>query len=217
MTRTLFLLTAIALCALGSYAVWAQDARMNFFVTSVGLGNGADLGGLTGADQHCQMLAEAVGAGDRTWHAYLSTSPVLGQAAAVNARDRIGIGPWYNVLGVAIAEDVADLHSENNNFTKETALTEQGEMVMGVGDTPNQHDILTGSTEDGSAFFDGEDHTCQNWRSSGAGSAQVGHSDRRGRGEGISPWGSAHGSRGCSQEDLEASGGAGLFYCFARN
>ena len=214
--RMLFLLAVVALCVVGSYAVWAQDARMTFFVTSVGLGNGADLGGLTGADQHCQMLAEAAGAGGRTWQAYLSTSVAIGQPG-INARARIGVGPWYNAKGVAIAQNVIDLHSENNDLTKETALTEQGEMVNGVGDTPNQHDILTGSQADGTTFFDGEDHTCQNWTSSGAGSAQLGHSDRRGRGEGVSPWGAAHDSRGCSQEDLQATGGAGLFYCFARN
>ena len=211
MKRMTVLLAALTLAVVGSYSALAQDARMSFFVTSTGLGNGANLGGLAGADQHCQMLAQAAGTGGRTWRAYLSTS------AAVNARDRIGQGPWYNAKGVAIAQNVANLHSEDNNLTKETALTETGEMVMGVGDTPNQHDILTGSQADGTAFSDGEDHTCQNWMGSGADSAQVGHSDRRGRGEGVNPWGAAHGSRGCSQENLQASGGAGLLYCFATN
>ena len=214
--RMMFLFTVAALCVVGSYALWAQDTRMNFFVTSVGLGNGGDLGGLDGADQHCQMLADAAGAGDRTWRAYLSTQRAGVGQPGINARARIGAGPWYNAKGVAVAENVIDLHGENNNLTKETALTEKGEMVNGVGDTPNQHDILTGSQADGTAFFDDEDHTCQNWTSSGEGSAQVGHSDRRGRGEDVSPWSAAHASRGCSQSDLEASGGAGLLYCFAR-
>lgn len=191
-----------------------QDQPMSYFITSVGLGNGADLGGLAGADRHCQTLAEAVGAGDREWRAYLSTITAAGEPA-VNARDRIGSGPWYNSKGVMVAAGVADLHSDNNELSKENSLTEEGDVVSGRGDQPNMHDILTGSQLDGTAFT-GEGYTnCDNWTSSGAGSARVGHHDRVGGGDNPTSWGSAHNSRGCSQENLRSSGGAGLFYCFA--
>jgi len=193
---------------------------LSFFVTSEGIGQGADLGGLTGADAHCQKLATAVGAGGKTWHAYLSTQAVDGQPA-VNARDRIGQGPWYNVKGAAVAKSVADLHGDSldaarlgNNLSRTTALTEKGESIKGAGDKPNQHDILTGSQTDGTAYADGADHSCKNFTSSTAeGSAQVGHFDRTGGGN--TSWNSAHGSKGCGQENLISTGGAGLFYCFA--
>ncbi len=211
----------IALCALPIAAQQPPAARqpMSFFVTSVGSGNGANLGGLAGADKHCQQLAAAAGAGSRTWHAYLSTSAEEGKPA-VNARDRIGSGPWYNAKGASIAKNLADLHGDTldqarmgNTLTKATALTEKGEPVKGVGDTPNQHDMLTGSQLDGRAFTDGADHTCKNWTGNGQGVAQLGHHDRTG-GPGIS-WNAVHPSRGCSQENLVSTGGAGLFYCFA--
>lgn len=193
---------------------------LGFFVTSTGIGKGADLGGLVGADAHCQKLATAVGAGNKTWHAYLSTQAANGQPA-VNARDRIGSGPWYNVRGAKVAKDVADLHGDElvaarygNNLSRTTALTEKNESVKGAGDKPNEHDILTGSQTDGRAFTDVADHTCSNYTSSvTTGSAQVGHFDRTGGGN-IS-WNAAHGSRGCSQENLVKTGGAGLLYCFA--
>ncbi len=192
----------------------ADDRPMSFFLTSTGPGNGADLGGLSGADQHCEMLASEVGAGERTWRAYLSNSATENEPA-VNARDRIGSGPWYNAAGALVAEDVDHLHAEDNLPSKEVSLNEQGEMVNGRGDEPNRHDILTGSRLDGTAFTDGADHTCGNWTSSGEGSAQVGHHDREGGGENPTSWNSAHGSRGCSQADLQGTGGDGLFYCFA--
>ena len=199
--------------------VLAQDSSdMTCFVTSVGSGSGADLGGLEGADQHCQELAEAAGAGDHTWRAYLSTQEGDGEPA-VNARDRIGTGPWQNAEGVVIASDVEELHGENN-LNKETALTEAGEVVNGRGDSPNRHDILTGSQPDGTAFDGSEDRTCSNWTSSGEGAAMVGHHDRQGlRDDAPSrSWNASHPSRGgCSQEALEGTGGAGLFYCFAEN
>ena len=160
------------------------------------------------------MLATAVGLGNRPWHAYLSTSASGGQVA-VNVRDRIGEGPWYNAKGIRIAQNVADLHSDTNNLTKATQLNEKGDVVNGRGDSPNRHDILTGSQLDGTAFSGDADTTCQNWTSSGAGSARVGHHDRTGGGEHPSSWNSAHGSRGCSQENLQGTGGDGLFYCFA--
>jgi hypothetical protein len=211
---------------LGAYLVAAQQPPapqqpMSFFVTSVGLGNGANLGGLAGADRHCQALATAAGAGAKTWHAYLSTSASGGQAA-VNARDRIGSGPWYSAKGGRIAQNVGDLHGDTieqarlgNNINKTTAISEKGEPIKGVGDTPNQHDILTGSQPDGRAYADGADHTCGNWTSGAAGTAQLGHHDRTGGGN--TSWNSTHPSRGCSQENLVATGGAGLLYCFAIN
>ena len=214
MRLTTAFLAAALVATFGAFTTPAQETGMSFFITSVGPGNGADLGGLAGADQHCQQLAAAAGAGDRTWRAYLSTSAADGEAA-VNARDRIGQGPWYNAEGVMIAESVDDLHSDNNNLTKETQLNESGAIVNGRGDDPNRHDILTGSQLDGTAFPGTEDHTCQNWTSSGEGSAQVGHHDRDGGGDNPTSWNSAHGSQGCSQEALRGSGGDGLFYCFA--
>jgi hypothetical protein len=193
-----------------------QSAKMNFFITSVGMGKGADLGGLDGADRHCAQLAYAVGAGDRTWHAYLST-PATGNTTAVNARDRIGKGPWYNAKGELVAQSVAELHSENNKLGKQTSLSEKGAVVNGRGDTPNTHDMLTGSTLHGMAYPKGDDTTCSNWTSGadGTGAARLGHFDRQGGGENPTSWNSAHLSRGCSQPNLQASGGAGLFYCFA--
>ncbi len=208
--------TAVALAGVAGLAS-AQQADMGFFVTSIGSGKGADYGGLAGADQHCQKLAAAVGAGGRTWHAYLSTQ-AAGSTAAVNAKDRIGKGPWKNAKGAVVAKDVAELHG-NNNLTKQTALTEKGMVVNGRGDTPNEHDILTGTQPDGAAFSDAADKTCGNWTKSGDGSAVVGHSDRTGLD--TSPpalsWNSSHGSRGCSLDQLKASGGAGYLYCFAAN
>ena len=210
MTKAIVLLLGALL--LGAQPV--QDHPMSFFITSAGPGNGADLGGLEGADRHCQALAEAVGAGDLTWRAYLSTIATETQPA-VHARDRIGTGPWYNAKGVMVAKDVEDLHSEDNNMNKETGLTEKGDMVNGRGDSPNMHDILTGSNLDGTAFT-GEGYTnCGNLTSSGEGSAQVGHHDRTGGGQNPTSWNSAHGSRGCSQANLQGTGGNGLFYCFA--
>jgi hypothetical protein len=191
-----------------------QGAEMSFFITSVGPGMGADLGGLAGADRHCQTLADAVGAGDRTWRAYLSTTASAG-GATVHARDRIGTGPWHNAKGVMIAEDLDRLHGEDNDLTKETALSEMGEVVKGRGDQPNMHDILTGSNLDGTAY-EAEGYTnCDNWTSGGEGSARVGHHDRTGGGDHPTSWNSAHNSRGCSQENLQSTGGNGLFYCFA--
>jgi hypothetical protein len=191
---------------------------MSFFVTSVGLGKGADLGGLAGADAHCQMLAAAAGRGNSTWHAYLSTQG----AGAVNARDRIGAGPWANAKNQQIAANVAELHGDTlelarmgNRITKTSALSEKGEMLNGVGDTPNEHDILTGSQPDGRAYTDAADHTCGNWTSSGMGTAQLGHFDRMGGGN--ASWNSVHPSQGCSQPNLVATGGAGKLYCFAIN
>jgi hypothetical protein len=200
--------------ALGTIPAHAAD--MTFFVTSVGLGNGADLGGLAGADKHCQSLASAAGAGKRTWRSYLSTQ-ASGGAQAVNARDRIGSGPWQNAKGVVIARSVDDLHSDANNLTKETALSEKGEVISGRGDKPNRHDILTGSMPDGRAPTDEKNLTCGNWTQSGEGAALVGHHDRIGlRDDAPSrSWNSSHPSRGCSQDALRSSGGDGLLYCFA--
>ncbi|MGD9615177.1 MAG: lectin [Alphaproteobacteria bacterium] len=199
-----------------------QAPNMTFFVTSAGPGKGADLGGLEGADRQCQTLAQAAGAGGKTWRAYLSTQAVDG-AAAVNARDRIGAGPWQNFKGEAVAKSVDDLHSDQNKITLETALTERGTIVAGRGYTPNYHDVLTGSQPNGRAFPPNEDRTCRNWTSSTAGAAMVGHHDRKGlRDDAASKsWNSSHPSRGpdggCSQNDLRSTGGNGLFYCFAAN
>ena len=193
----------------------AQDDAMSFFVTSEGSGNGGDLGGIDGADAHCQALASAAGAGDKTWRAYLSAEAEAGgpHRSTFSARMRIGDGPWYNADGVMVASDADDLHN-SPNISGATALDENGDEIAGFGDSPNRHDILTGSMADGTAFFpDDDDHTCNNWTSSGEGSAAVGHSDRMGGGN--TSWNSAHGSRGCSQEALVGTGGAGLFYCFA--
>ena len=205
-------LTVSAVAVLLAGLALPQRQDMSFFITSAGPGRGADLGGLAGADRHCHMLAEAVGAGDRTWRAYLSATP---GGRTVHARDRIGTGPWYNAKGVMIAEDLDQLHGEDNSLTKETALNEKGEIVNGRGDQPNMHDILTGSNLDGTAY-QGEGYTnCDDWTSSGEGSARVGHHDRTGGGEHPTSWNSAHDSRGCSQENLQSTGGNGLFYCFA--
>jgi hypothetical protein len=219
-TKTsLLLLASAALLSLGlSAGAQAQQNSMSFFVTSAGIGKGADLGGLEGADKYCQSLAQAAGAAGKTWRAYLSTQG----AGAINARDRIGRGPWQNAKGVVIAKDVEELHG-NNNLTKQTALTEKGGLVNGRGDTPNTHDILTGSQPDGTAFSGDKDMTCGNWTKSGDGSAMLGHADRTGLDESAEAksWNSSHPSRGpgggCSQADLRSTGGAGLMYCFAAN
>jgi hypothetical protein len=211
-----------AIIAIAAQPAQAQSAATSFFVTSVGIGNGANLGGLAGADNYCQTLAQAAGAGAKTWRAYLSTQGADGKPA-VNARDRVGNGPWQNSKGVVIAKDVAELHSAANNLTKQTALTEKGEVNNGRGDTPNRHDVLTGSQPDGTAFAGADDRTCKNWTSSTQGSAMLGHSDRIGlRDDDASKsWNSSHPSRGpdggCSQADLKSTGGDGLFYCFAAN
>jgi hypothetical protein len=210
MRKHLWIAVVVAACATTS----TQQPDMTFFLTSAGPGNGAALGGLAGADAHYTALAASVGAGNRTWRAYLSLPPTDGNPA-VNARDRIGNGPWHNAQGVLIAESVADLHGDNAKWTKATVLNENGEQVNGRGDTPNRHDILTGSRQDGTAFPAGEDTTCSGWTSSGEGSARVGHDDRVGGGEFPTSWNLAHGSRGCSQSDLRGTGGDGLFYCFA--
>ncbi len=206
-------LAAAAMCG----GALAQQANMTFFVSSVGSGKGADFGGLAGADKHCQTLAAAVGAGNKPWRAYLSAS-ASGSSPAVNARDRIGKGPWQNANGVVIAKDVNDLHTANN-ITKQTAVNEKGAIVNGRGDTPNQHDILTGSQPDGTAFTGSEDKTCGNWTKSGEGSAIVGHHDRTGL-DTTPPslsWNSSHATRGCSDDGLKSTGGAGLLYCFVAN
>ena len=195
---------------------------LSFFVTSEGTGKGADLGGLEGADAHCQKLASSVGAGNKTWRAYLSTQASNGKPA-VNARDRIGQGPWYNTRGAVVAKDLAHLHGDTldlarlgNNLTKATVFTEKNDAVKGAGDKPNEHDILTGSQPDGRAYADDADHTCKNFTSSAIdGSTQLGHFDRTGGGN--TSWNSTHASRGCSQEKLVSTGGAGLLYCFAAN
>lgn len=194
--------------------VSSPERQLGFFITSAGSGDGANLGGLAGADRICQARAQAVGAGSRRWRAYLSASARPG-TPAVNARDRIGSGPWHNAKGVLVAMSVADLHSDGNRLNKENSLTEAGAVVNGRGDTLNRHDILTGSQADGTAFAGEADRTCGNWTSNGEGSAQVGHHDRQGGGADPTSWNSAHPSRGCSQANLQASGGDGLFYCFA--
>jgi hypothetical protein len=225
MTRTPWMVAACALLLSSSLAraqaPGPQPFPMSFFVTSVGIGKGGDLGGLEGADAHCQRLAAAVGAGGKIWHAFLSTQARPGQPA-VNARDRIGQGPWHNSKKLPIAADLAELNGDTielarlgSNLFKQSALNEKGEVINGAGDTPNMHDMLTGSQTDGRAYTDSADHTCNNWTSSGAGSAQVGHSDRTGAGN--TSWNSAHATRGCSQEALVSTGGVGLFYCFAIN
>jgi len=215
----LYLLAIATLLPLDRGGAQAQQGELSFFVTSSGLGKGADLGGLEGADRHCQQLAQATGAGNRSWHAYLSTQAADGQPA-VNARDRIGRGPWQNAKGTVIARDSDELHG-NNHLTKQTALTERGDVVNGRGDNPNKHDALTGTQPDGRAFPPGEDKTCRNWTSSTQGTAIVGHTDRQGlRDDDASKsWNSSHPSRGpdggCSQADLRSTGGDGLFYCSA--
>ena len=223
MTRTMRLSLAVSTVLVAAGIVTGASAQqqtpMTFFVTSVGKGSGADLGGLDGADAHCNALAKAAGSTLTNWRAYLSTTAPGGDAG-VNARDRIGKGPWYNSKGALIAKNVADLHSDQVNVTKQTALTEKGEPVKGSGEQPNEHDMLTGSDPEGRYSTAGGDTTCGNWTKSGDGSAIVGHHDRAGLKKDtrhMKSWNSSHGSRGCSQELLKGSGGAGLFYCFAAN
>jgi len=229
-----YVFAVITVCLLSSFIVGGQNAPknppmpMSFFVTSAGPGDGGNLGGLAGADAQCQKLAAAVGAGAKTWHAYLSTQATASQPA-VNARDRIGQGPWYNARGVRIADDVGELHGDTldqarlgNNLNMATALTEKGDRLGGVFDKPNLHDMITGSQPDGRAFTDDTDHTCHNWTSDSGGSAQVGHHDRTGGGPGVhtsgnSSWNSSHPVSGCSQASFAPNGGAALFYCFAIN
>ena len=206
--KAVLILLAVAGAAVITFPASTQEGDMSFFITSVGPGDGANLGGLDGADRHCALLASDVGAGGKTWRAYLSSD-------SADARDRIGSGPWHNANGAQIAGNVDELHYSNAALVKETQLNENGEVVNGRGDDPNQHDILTGSQLDGTRFADGEDHTCGNWSSNGAGSAQVGHHDRGGGGAVPSSWNSAHGSSGCGQDDLVRTGGNGYFYCFA--
>ena len=232
---SLVLAGVIISVVVGSYIAVAQQAApaapgapgqgrggppqpMSFFITNVGKGDGANLGGLAGADAHCQALATASGRGSVTWHAYISTQG----ANAVNARDRIGNGPWFNARGGRIGQSVADLHGDTieqarlgNALGKQLSLSDKNMPINGVGDMPNQHDILTGSQTDGRAYTDGMDHTCNNWTSNDMGTAQLGHSDKQGGGNGS--WNSTHPSRGCSQANLVATGGAGLLYCFAVN
>ncbi len=217
--KTTIALASAALLALGLTGGAQSQQQMSFFVTSAGPGKGADLGGLEGADRHCQTLAQAVGAGAKTWRAYLSTQG----NNAVNAKDRIGRGPWMNAKGVVIAKDVAELHGANN-LTKQTALSEKGDPINGRGDTPNRHDALTGSQPDGTAFSGDADRTCGNYtKSTGPGAVMVGHTDRTGLDDSApaKSWNSSHPSRGpdggCSQADLKSTGGDGLFYCFATN
>ena len=199
---------ALLLAAAAPVAV-AQDTEMTFFVTSQGGGDGANLGGLEGADAHCQQLAQSAEAAEKTWRAYLSTS-------TTNARDRIGSGPWHNAAGELIAENIEALHGEANAISKQTALSETGEEIAGRGDTPNRHDILTGSNPDGTAI---PDMTCSDWTNNGEGQAMVGHHDRVGLGDdpAAKSWNSSHPSSGCGQEALQSTGGDGLFYCFAAN
>ena len=219
--NTLRTLLTATLFAAGSGAYLTMSAQsqqpMSFFITSAGSGDGANLGGLAGADKICQTLATAAGAGSRTWHAYLSATGANGQPA-VNAKDRIGKGPWYNAKGLQVASSVADLHSDANKLGKENSLTEKGTGVNGRGDNPNTHDILTGSNADGTLSTK-PNNTCSNWsaNTTGSGSARVGHHDKQGGGDAPNSWNSAHDSRGCSQPDLVGTGGAGLFYCFAIN
>ena len=214
------LLAAVASAGLASSTtVQAQQAEMSFFISSIGNGNGADLGGIAGADAHCQALATAAGAASPNWRAYLSTIEPGGNAG-VNARDRIGNGPWKNVKGVVVATNLDNLHSAAANINKQTGLTEKGDALGGSGDPVNVHDILTGSDPQGQYSTAGGDTTCGNWTKSGDGSAIVGHHDRAGLGKTtrhMTSWNSSHGSRGCSQDQLKASGGAGLIYCFRTN
>lgn len=215
---TATVLASLAVVGVGCTTGMQSQQPMSFFVTSAGKGNGADLGGLAGADAHCQALAKAAGSTYTNWRAYLSTT-LPGGDAGVNARDRIGNGPWYNAKGVMVAKNVADLHSGNNNITKQTALTEKGAVVLGRGDSVNMHDILTGSDPDGNFSTAGGDTTCGNWTKSADGSAIVGHHDRIGLKDTrhMKAWNSSHGTIGCSQDHLRKTGGAGLFYCFAAN
>jgi len=215
--KALLAASLIALAAANVSTLSAQDSdatAMSFFITSVGSGDGANLGGLAGADAHCAELASAAGSRGKTWRAYLSAHATE-EMAAIDARDRIGFGPWYNAKGVEVASTLNALHSDFMALGKENSLDENGNTVNGRGDSPNEHDILTGSSLAGNAIDDGADHTCNNWTSNAEGSAQVGHFDRTGGGSNPTSWNSAHGSRGCSQANLVATGGAGYFYCFA--
>jgi hypothetical protein len=209
---------AIALAACSGMTSSPPQSKMSFFVTSANPGKGADFGGLAGADRYCQTLAASAGAGARTWRAYLSNSAMAG-SPAVDARDRIGKGPWFNAKGEQVASSVEDLHGPNNKLTKQTALTEKGAIVSGRGDPVNLHDILTGSTADGRAISDGKDNTCGNWTKSGEGSAIVGHHDRVGLNDSppMKSWNASHPTRGCSMDALKSTGGGGLLYCFAQN
>src|SRR5262249_40234588 len=215
MTKITALATASAFCLFTGTPALAQQGPMSFFVTSVGLGKGGDLGGLDGADRHCQSLAQAAGAGGKTWHAYLSTQG----SGGVNAKDRIGTGPWFNAKGMQIAANLIDLHSDRNKINKETALDERGMTVKGRIDTPNQHDMLTGTQHDGTTVPGPDDATCSNWRNSadGQGSAVVGHHDLIGNTQGPNFWNYSHKTPGCAPANLQRVGGAGLFYCFATN
>src|SRR5262245_2578829 len=213
---SLTVIASIAFLALGvTGPVQAQQNAMSFFVTSVGLGKGGDLGGLEGADRHCQSIAQTAGAASKTWHAYLSTQG----SGGVNAKDRVRNGPWFNAKGAQVAANVADLHGDNNKISKETALDEKGMTVKGRGDTPNQHDMLTGTQRDGTAVPGADDATCSNWTSStdGQGGAVVGHHDLTGNPQGINYWNYSHKTPGCAPANLQRVGGAGLFYCFAMN
>ena len=208
---------AALLSACASSTMMSKPADMTFFVSSTGSGKGGDLGGVAGADQLCTSLATAVGAGSHIWHAYLSTQPAPGKPG-VNARDRIGAGPWRNAKGVVVAKDVTELHG-SNNLGKQTALTEKGDVVNGRGDTPNMHDILTGSQPDGTGIAGAVDSTCGNWTRSGEGAAMLGHSDRTGLDDTppAHSWNSSHQSRGCGIDALKATGGDARIYCFATN
>ncbi len=207
-------MVVMALFAFAAQSMMAQDADMSFFLTGKGPGDGANLGGLEGADAHCTALAEAAGVTGKTWRAYLSTTG----SGGVNAKDRIGTGPWHDANGVQVASSVADLHSDNNKLSKENSISAKGQQINGRGDDPNRHDILTGSQMDGTAASGSDDTTCSNWTgNAGNGSALVGHHDRQGGGSNPTSWNSAHASRGCSQQDLIGTGGDGYFYCFAIN
>jgi len=210
------LFTSIALitAATAFTTINSQENEMNFFITSVGSGDGANIGGLAGADAHCATLASAAGSRGKTWRAYLSAH-ATDNSPNVNARERIGFGPWYNAKGVQVASTLNNLHSEFMDLGKANSLDENGTMIKGRGDTPNQHDILTGSTLDGRTVDGGSNHSCNNWTSNDEGTANVGHFDRTGGGQNPTSWNSAHGSRGCSQDDLVGTGGNGYFYCFA--
>lgn len=213
--RKWFLLLIIATLSAAFGCAIVEDSDMSFFLTSKGSDDGANLGGLDGADAHCQNLAEAAGSSGKTWRAYLSTSGADGEAS-VNARDRIGDGPWLNADGIQVASNVDDLHSDNNLLSKENSVSENGEAINGREDNPNRHDILTGSKLDGTANNDGDNLTCGDWtRNDSGASALVGHHDRDGGGANPTSWNSAHASRGCGQTDLQGTGGDGLFYCFA--
>ncbi|RST53611.1 hypothetical protein [Variovorax sp. MHTC-1] len=222
MRRRSLSLVAMAVAAIGLVACSgmsrAPQSKMSFFVTSANPGKGADFGGLAGADRYCQSLAASAGAGGRSWRAYLSSSAMAG-SPAVNARDRIGNGPWFNAKGEQIASSVDDLHGTGNKLSKQTALTEKGQIVSGGGDAVNLHDILTGSSTEGRAVSSDKDTTCGNWTKSGDGSAIVGHHDRRGLDDSppAKSWNSSHATQGCSMDALKRTGGGGLLYCFAQN